>query len=81
MRVEANLVSKNTTIDVHEWHDGLRNRGAAHTWYSSVPISYIYSYDTDEMFTFEQMAGTGQVVMDSDRGFVFLSLFSIMPVL
>ena len=57
MRVEANLLSKNVSIDVLRWHDGRGNRGAAHTWYSSVPISYVYSYDTREQFTFESMAG------------------------
>ena len=50
------------TVDVHKWHDGFGNRGAANIWYSSVPISYIYSYNTKEQFTFEEMAGRGQNV-------------------
>ncbi|KAK7096301.1 uncharacterized protein [Littorina saxatilis] len=57
LRVEANLLNKNSTIDVHEWHDGPGNRGAAITWLSSVQFSYIYSYPTNQQFSFEQITG------------------------
>ncbi|XP_076438808.1 uncharacterized protein LOC143277791 [Babylonia areolata] len=53
MRVEANLVSKKTTVDVNQWHDGPGNRGAARVWLTSVLLSYVFSYPTQEKFSLE----------------------------
>lgn len=57
MQVEVNDVKQNFTIDVREWHDGTGNRGAALQWVVGVPLKFIYSYATNEMFTITQVNG------------------------
>ncbi|PVD36429.1 hypothetical protein C0Q70_03413 [Pomacea canaliculata] len=57
VQVEVNDVKQNVTIDVREWHDGTGNRGAALQWVVGVPLKFIYSYATNEMFTITQVNG------------------------
>lgn len=57
MQVEVNVLNKNFTADVTEWHDGPGNRGASVEWIMGFPIKNIYSYSTNEIFNFADEAG------------------------
>ncbi|KAK7497756.1 hypothetical protein BaRGS_00010890 [Batillaria attramentaria] len=51
LRVEANLMELNRTVDAHEYYDYTNNRGAVHQWDRGVHTHVIFNYNTKQLIT------------------------------